>query len=142
MNNYLRRRLDPTNKLVTDLINMEGCYINTGHPDFLNGHRAMAQINDRVNQAKNPQPADPKGRSSAVVNTPSLEPEPANAGFFGSFFASKKKKSGAMEPVEPPAQCPLCRSRQLFVGSCLSSDHYISLVFLSFLATSYPEGVG
>ncbi|KAG0289231.1 vacuolar protein sorting-associated protein 1 [Dissophora globulifera] len=100
--NFLRVQLTPTNKLVQDLISMESCYINTGHPDFLNGHKAMAVVNDRVNQAKNPQPVDPKGRNSAVANLPpSLEPEPANNGFFGSFFAGKKKRSGMMEP--PPA---------------------------------------
>ncbi|KAF9096613.1 vacuolar protein sorting-associated protein 1 [Mortierella sp. AM989] len=102
--NFLRKQLNPTNKLVTDLISMEGCYINTGHPDFLNGHKAMAVINDRVNQAKNPQPVDPKGRNNAVANLPpSLEPEPANNGFFGSFFSGKKKdkRASVMEP--PPA---------------------------------------
>ncbi|KAF9138627.1 vacuolar protein sorting-associated protein 1 [Mortierella sp. GBA39] len=98
--NFFRKQLNPTNKLVQDLIAMESCYINTGHPDFLNGHRAMAVINDRVNQAKNPQPVDPKNRNVANL-PPSLEPEPTNNGFFGSFFAGKKKRSGAMEP--PPA---------------------------------------
>ncbi|KAF9120494.1 vacuolar protein sorting-associated protein 1 [Mortierella sp. 14UC] len=98
--NFLRKQLSPTNKLVQDLIAMESCYINTGHPDFLNGHKAMAVINDRVNQAKNPQPVDPKNRNVANL-PPSLEPEPANNGFFGSFFSSKKKRAGVMEP--PPA---------------------------------------
>ncbi|KAF9211048.1 vacuolar protein sorting-associated protein 1 [Podila verticillata] len=100
--NFFRKRLNPTNKLVTDLISMEGVYINTGHPDFLNGHKAMAVINDRINQAKNPQPVDPKNRNSALANLPpSLEPEPANGGFFGSFFSNKKKRSTIIEA--PPA---------------------------------------
>ncbi|KAF9338385.1 vacuolar protein sorting-associated protein 1 [Podila minutissima] len=100
--NFFRKRLNPTNKLVTDLINMEGVYINTGHPDFLNGHKAMAVINDRINQAKNPQPVDPKNRHSAIANLPpSLEPEPTNGGFFGSFFSNKKKRSTVIEA--PPA---------------------------------------
>ncbi|KAG0345614.1 vacuolar protein sorting-associated protein 1 [Podila minutissima] len=100
--NFFRKRLNPTNKLVTDLINMEGVYINTGHPDFLNGHKAMAVINDRINQAKNPQPVDPKNRHSAIANLPpSLEPEPTNGGFFGSFFSNKKKRSTIIEA--PPA---------------------------------------
>ncbi|KAK3815644.1 MAG: Dynamin central region-domain-containing protein [Linnemannia elongata] len=98
--NFFRKQLNPTNKLVQDLIAMESCYINTGHPDFLNGHKAMAVINDRVNQAKNPQPVDPKNRNVANL-PPSLEPEPTNNGFFGSFFAGKKKRAGAMEA--PPA---------------------------------------
>ncbi|KAI8604261.1 Dynamin central region-domain-containing protein [Dissophora ornata] len=100
--NFYRKQLSPTNKLVQDLISMESCYINTGHPDFLNGHKAMAVINERMNQAKNPQPVDPKNRNSVLANLPpSLEPEPTNNGFFGSFFAGKKKRPGVMEP--PPA---------------------------------------
>ncbi|KAF9918244.1 vacuolar protein sorting-associated protein 1 [Lobosporangium transversale] len=100
--NFFRKRLDPTNKLVQDLIAMESCYINTGHPDFLNGHKAMAVINERMNQAKNPQPVDPKNRNSTLASLPpSLEPEPTNNGFFGSFFSGKKKRSSVMEP--PPA---------------------------------------
>ncbi|KAF9115682.1 vacuolar protein sorting-associated protein 1 [Mortierella sp. AM989] len=100
--NFFRKQLSPTNKLVQDLISMESCYINTGHPDFLNGHRAMAVINDRINQAKNPQPVDPKNRNSAIANLPpSLEPEPTNNGFFGSFFSGKKKRSAVIEAPPP-----------------------------------------
>ena len=36
---FFKKVMDPTNKLVKDLVAMESCYINTGHPDFLNGHR-------------------------------------------------------------------------------------------------------
>jgi dynamin 1-like protein len=36
---FFKKAMDPTNKLVRDLVAMESCYINTGHPDFLNGHR-------------------------------------------------------------------------------------------------------
>lgn len=36
---FFKKAMDPTNKLVRDLVAMEACYINTGHPDFINGHR-------------------------------------------------------------------------------------------------------
>jgi replication fork clamp-binding protein CrfC len=36
---FFKKAMDPTNKLVRDLVSMESCYINTGHPDFLNGSR-------------------------------------------------------------------------------------------------------
>lgn len=36
---FFKKAMEPTNKLVKDLVSMEACYINTGHPDFLNGHR-------------------------------------------------------------------------------------------------------
>lgn len=36
---FFKKAMEPTNKLVRDLVSMEACYINTAHPDFLNGHR-------------------------------------------------------------------------------------------------------
>jgi replication fork clamp-binding protein CrfC len=36
---FFKKMMDPTNKLVRDLVNMEACYVNTGHPDFINGSR-------------------------------------------------------------------------------------------------------
>jgi replication fork clamp-binding protein CrfC len=36
---FFKKAMEPTNKLVKDLVSMESCYINTGHPDFLNGNR-------------------------------------------------------------------------------------------------------
>ncbi|RKP13150.1 Dynamin central region-domain-containing protein [Piptocephalis cylindrospora] len=45
---FYKKALQPTNKLVQDLISMEATYINTGHPDFLGGHRAMAVVQDRM----------------------------------------------------------------------------------------------
>jgi hypothetical protein len=29
----------PTTKLVSDMVAMQACYVNTTHPDFLNGHK-------------------------------------------------------------------------------------------------------
>jgi replication fork clamp-binding protein CrfC len=37
--NFYKKMMDPTNKLVRDLVAMEACYVNTGHPDFINGSR-------------------------------------------------------------------------------------------------------
>merc|ERR1711939_1214928 len=56
---FFKKAMDPTNKLVKDLVAMEACYVNTGHPDFLNGHRAMAIVNER-RQASKPVQVDPK----------------------------------------------------------------------------------
>lgn len=104
---FFKKVMDPTNKLVRDMVAMEACYVNTGHPDFLNGHRAMAIVNERHNAAK-PVQVDPKtGKPlppSAIPprsNSPSLDGD-NGSGFFGSFFASKnKKKMAAMEPPPP-----------------------------------------
>ncbi|KAI9178885.1 vacuolar protein sorting-associated protein 1 [Blastocladiella emersonii ATCC 22665] len=52
---FLRKNLIPTNKLVTDLIAAEVCYVNTGHPDFIGGHRATAIVQERLNPRPVPQ---------------------------------------------------------------------------------------
>lgn len=45
---FFKKVMDPTNKLVRDLVAMEACYINTGHPDFLNGHRVRFAVLTRA----------------------------------------------------------------------------------------------
>ncbi|OIW29524.1 hypothetical protein CONLIGDRAFT_331854 [Coniochaeta ligniaria NRRL 30616] len=104
---FFKKAMDPTNKLVRDLVAMEACYINTGHPDFLNGHRAMAIVNERHNPPK-PVQVDPKSgkplaaRAASPTVPDSGAGDQANGGFFGSFFAAKnKKKAAAMEPPPP-----------------------------------------
>ncbi|CAG8766352.1 24575_t:CDS:2, partial [Gigaspora rosea] len=103
--NFYKKALAPTNKLVQDLVNMEASYINTGHPDFLNGHKVIAAINDKYNQ-KQANPADPKTGRGSINNLTNSNPladvESPNTGFFGSFFAgNKKKKPGVMEAPPP-----------------------------------------
>jgi replication fork clamp-binding protein CrfC len=95
---FLKNCVIPTNKLVSDLVNMEASYVNTAHPDFINGHAAMAQVNEKLHPTK----VDPK-TGKVVTPVPSASPEPdSGGGFFGSFFATKnKKRMAAMEA--PPA---------------------------------------
>jgi dynamin 1-like protein len=104
---FFKKVMDPTNKLVRDLVAMESCYINTGPPDFLNGHRAMAIVNERHTQAK-PVQVDPK-TGKPMPSTPARTASPTfdtmsdpNGGFFGSFFASKNKKKMAAMEAPPP----------------------------------------
>ncbi|KAJ2335085.1 vacuolar protein sorting-associated protein 1, partial [Coemansia sp. RSA 2673] len=104
---FLKNAMIPTNKLVQDLVAMEQCYINTAHPDFTNGQRAFAIVNDRMHPPKPIQPgAPPTGRPSMAMtaNERSLDDEMnlnKDAGFFGSFWQNKnKKKTMTMEP--PP----------------------------------------
>jgi len=103
---FFKKAMEPTNKLVKDLVAMESVYINTGHPDFINGSRAMAIVHERHNSAR-PQQVDPKTGKPLPPTvpprsiSPSLDPNDGG-GFFGSFFASKnKKKMAAMEPPPP-----------------------------------------
>ncbi|KAI5780821.1 Dynamin central region-domain-containing protein [Geopyxis carbonaria] len=103
--NFFKRTMTPVNKLVTDLVAMETCYINTGHPDFLNGHRAMAIVNEKYTQAK-PIQVDPK-TGKPLPNTGRDSPNPQSLdegkdeGYFSRLLGRNKKKMAAMEP--PPA---------------------------------------
>lgn len=103
---FFKKAMEPTNKLVRDLVSMEACYINTGHPAFINGSRAMAIVHERHNASK-PVQVDPKTGKALPPNVPPRSISPTldsteSSGFFGSFFASKnKKKMAAMEPPPP-----------------------------------------
>ena len=131
---FLKRAMDPTNKLVRDLVAAESCYINTGHPDFINGSRAMAIVNEKHNSNK-PVQVDPKtGKPlppSAVPPrsaSPSLDGGVDSGGFFGSFFASKnKKKMAAMEPPPPT----------LKASGTLSEKEAMEVDVIKLLITSY-----
>ncbi|KAH6638803.1 ATP synthase alpha/beta family, nucleotide-binding domain-containing protein [Boeremia exigua] len=131
---FLKKAMDPTNKLVRDLVGMEAIYINTGHPDFINGSRAMAIVHERHNGNK-PQQVDPKTGKPIAPQVPprSMSPSLGGApeeggGFFGSFFASKnKKKMAAMEP--PPAT--------LKASGTLSEKEAQEVEVIKLLITSY-----
>ncbi|KAJ9640011.1 vacuolar protein sorting-associated protein 1 [Coniosporium tulheliwenetii] len=129
---FFKKAMDPTNKLVRDLVAMESCYINTGHPDFINGSRAMAIVHERHNAAR-PTQVDPKTGKPLPPSVPPRSASPSldgdnNTGFFGSFFASKnKKKMAAMEP--PPAT--------LKASGTLSEKETQEVEVIKLLITSY-----
>lgn len=103
--------MTPTNKLVSDMVAAQACYINTTHPDFLNGHKALAIVSERMNANKPPEkPIDPKSGKlgvGALNNGKDLDTDlkKDDSSFFGSFFnkdkAPKKKGMSAMEA--PPS---------------------------------------
>ncbi|EIW60770.1 dynamin-like GTPase VPS1 [Trametes versicolor FP-101664 SS1] len=105
--NFFKNSMNPTTKLVTDLVAMQACYVNTTHPDFLNGHKAMALVNDRLNANKQPQHGEKSGKvtSAQLNNNRDLDVDAKEEqSFFGSFFqkgAPKKKGAAIMEA--PPS---------------------------------------
>jgi len=110
---FFKKAMNPTTKLVSDLVAMQACYINTTHPDFLNGHKAMSIVTERLNVNKPPPPVDnPKTGKLApgtVNNNKDLDVEMKKdeASFFGSFFSGSKtgaaaKKKGVAAMDAPP----------------------------------------
>ncbi|KAF4119642.1 dynamin 1-like protein [Geosmithia morbida] len=131
---FFKKAMEPTNKLVRDLVSMEACYINTGHPDFLNGHRAMAIVNERHNPSK-PVQVDPKTGKPLPAATPARAASPTvsetdsgNSGFFGSFFAAKNKKKAAAMEAPPP---------MLKASGTLSERENIEVEVIKLLISSY-----
>jgi replication fork clamp-binding protein CrfC len=132
---FFKKSMDPTNKLVKDLVAMEAVYINTGHPDFINGSRAMAIVTER-HSAQKPVQVDPKTGKPLPPAVPPRSQSPAlpvdgneGGGFFGSFFASKnKKKMAAMEP--PPA---MLKASGTLSEKELQEVEIISMFFYSLL---------
>ncbi|KAJ5737732.1 Vacuolar protein sorting-associated protein 1 [Penicillium malachiteum] len=129
---FFKKCMEPTNKLVKDLIAMEATYINTGHPDFLNGHRAMTLVNERQQAAK-PTQVDPKTGKPlpARAQSPSLDTtgeSPNGSGFFGSFWASKNKKKMAAMEAPPPT---------LKASASLSEREATEVEVIKLLITSY-----
>ncbi|CAO3595503.1 unnamed protein product [Absidia cylindrospora] len=114
---FLKKALTPTTKLVTDLVLMEACYINTAHPDFLNGYQLIDIVNERLHpkpqpngainggdhgklssRSSGPAPAHQSPSLSASNSRQSLDSTSSDGGsFFGSFFSGNKKtkKSGS-----------------------------------------------
>ncbi|KAH8100213.1 Dynamin central region-domain-containing protein [Cristinia sonorae] len=110
--NFFKNAMNPTTKLVSDMVAMQATYVNTTHPDFLNGHKAMAIVTERLNAQKPPTPVpDPKGKVTAAQlnNNKDLDVDikKEEPSFFGSFFTtaqkqqSKKKGVQAMEAPPP-----------------------------------------
>ncbi|KAK0754556.1 Dynamin central region-domain-containing protein [Schizothecium vesticola] len=133
---FFKKAMDPTNKLVRDLVSMESCYINTGHPDFLNGHRAMAIVNEKHNPTR-PVQVDPKTGKPLPASTPARAASPTlganddglgNGGFFGSFFAAKNKKKAAAMEAPPPS---------LKASGTLSERENIEVEVIKLLINSY-----
>ncbi|KAI7779995.1 hypothetical protein LA080_000104 [Diaporthe eres] len=133
---FFKKAMEPTNKLVKDLVAMESIYVNTGHPDFLNGHRAMAIVNERHNPK--PVQVDPKTGKALSSNTPARAASPTlaesnlggdgNSGFFGSFFAAKNKKKAAAMEAPPPT---------LKASGTLSERENIEVEVIKLLISSY-----
>lgn len=90
---FFKKCMSPTTKLVSDFVAAQAVYLNTGHPDFISGHKAMEIVNERLNP---PPPAhDPKKPNPHAINNDkdldvSLKSE---SGFFGSFFQKGGQQS-------------------------------------------------
>ncbi|KAG7562715.1 hypothetical protein FFLO_01875 [Filobasidium floriforme] len=114
--NFFKESMVPTNKLVTDMVAMQACYVNTTHPDFLNGHKAMSIVQDRLNANKPVEkPLDPKSGKlapGALNNGRDLDADykKEEPSFFNSFFKkdqTPKRKGTPVMEAPPPVIRPV-----------------------------------
>jgi vacuolar protein sorting-associated protein 1 len=109
---FIKKGVDPTNDLVRILVNAETYFINTAHPNFISGHKAMAIVYEKLHPKE--RPAEARGAIAggrAVPTTPTTTTAPQYAGekegeggIFGSFFGGGGAKKPARKPgiLEPP----------------------------------------
>lgn len=133
VNQMLRKRMSPTQSMISNLIKIELAYINTSHPDFIGGSRAVAQLMDRV--SNDPPPGQPPSgpppqaagskRGSARADMSSegeTGPLPGPGGLMGFFGLGKDKRGAAQqdtvvklpqvpETMRRPADSPSDRER-------------------------------
>lgn len=142
---FFRRGLDPTNRLVIQLVSAEACYINTAHPDFVSGHRAMAMVYEKLQinkPAPSPTPDSTTGSGSTSKKTKETTPPPVPErptvektynndepqGIFGSFFKKQSRpKPGILET--PPAV--------LRASGSVSEREFTDIEVIKLLITSY-----
>ncbi|CAO3685759.1 unnamed protein product [Rhizopus microsporus] len=136
---FFKKAVSPTTKLVTDLVSMEACYINTAHPDFMSGHKAIALVNDKLQAKAQPNTAADKQLTNgnhkqalAPLQTNGHSPtSDMNGSFFGSFFSGPKKtkKSAGALMEAPPAT--------LKATGALSEREFMETEVIKLLIQSY-----
>ncbi|KAI8870093.1 hypothetical protein GQ42DRAFT_162993 [Ramicandelaber brevisporus] len=130
---FLKKCMNPTEKLVRDLISMESNYLNTAHPDFIDGHKAFSIASDKLfgSRITQPQPgARPGQAAQTIASVPNLSRNPEEnqpQGFFGSFFSNRGRRPAVMEP--PPAV--------LKASGNLSEREQLEIEVTKLLITSY-----
>ncbi|KAG6379210.1 Dynamin central region-domain-containing protein [Boletus reticuloceps] len=107
--NFFKNAMSPTTKLVTDMVAMQACYVNTTHPDFLGGHKAnyaMSIVQERLNASKPPPPgSDSKsGKLTNGARDLDLDLKKEEPSFFGSFFSTARK--GQAKKAGPVMESP------------------------------------
>lgn len=94
---FLQELLVPTKKLVKDMIAMEASYVNTTHPNFIDGHRAMEIIGDKYRPK-----GGKEGKASILPPEPQTQQPATKEGFFGSIFGSSSNKKKMAQMEAPP----------------------------------------
>ena len=144
VNSMLRSCIGPTQQMISNLIKIELAHINTSHPDFIGGSRAVAQLMDRVPDDTRPPMVSETVPVAAVSEPPSGPPgrrpsgaagrDTASTNPFAGFFGGKKKDGAQGDEVVTLPQVPETMRR---VGASPSERERIETEIIKSLISSY-----
>ncbi|KAF7326480.1 hypothetical protein MSAN_01990800 [Mycena sanguinolenta] len=135
---FFKKSMEPTKKLVSDMVAMQSCYLNTTHPDFIGGHQATAIVTERINAAA--RPASPTPSKAATVNNGrdlDVEAKKDESGFFSSFFPGKSKAGSTSTPTATKAPVMEAPPPTLSSQAPLNSRDTMEIQVIKLLITSY-----
>lgn len=105
VSSLLRRCLAPTQMMISNLIKIELAYINTSHPDFIGGSRAVAKLmekigkdNDKKRQAVLAQ-TGPVGAGVAATPVPAVGATPLSSSSLDQYGYEDANEN--LEPTSP-----------------------------------------
>ena len=133
--------MDPTNDLVRNLIRAEAYFVNSTHPNFISGHKAMAIVYEKLHpkeKASAPLVDSRTGKPLSLTQPPTPQSYTLDAsqkerpeGIFSSFLSSSSKpatrKPGILEA--PPAV--------LKASGTVSEKELSEIEVIKMLLTSY-----
>ncbi|EME30418.1 Dynamin-related protein 3B [Galdieria sulphuraria] len=112
----LRRLKEPTSQVVADLVDMEISYINTRHPDFIGGNRAMTKLFRSMQAAEERQRAAAAAAQGQPQNMPQGSGYPPNSSQQSPPQGSPTGPGGRGLPPPNQQQQPQTTGRPSFQG--------------------------
>ena len=92
VNASLRSCVGPTQKMISNLIQIELAYINTNHPDFIGGKQAVAQLNRKLSEQR-------EQRATSGVNNASASSSSSSSGGGGGGGGSTLDQENVVPPT-------------------------------------------
>lgn len=93
---HLRRLLPPAQTMISNLIQVELGYLNTSHPDFVNGKQAIAEANRRIAAAA---AIPPSGAEISRSEAPLSPPVPPSAPASSSTSSAGQSSATPVKPI-------------------------------------------
>jgi dynamin 1-like protein len=93
VSSLLRRCVGPTQMMVSNLVKIELAYINTSHPDFIGGSRAVARLMDKIGKENNERQQRASDKDATPMSSKSLH----NYGENNEYKDAQMSSPGARE---------------------------------------------